>query len=298
MWLQHRRTLLQAPRSELRRRYLAIITFPFVICTLSVVCLFSVRPAYLWEWFQKIYESYTLLSFAICIMVFMGYDSEVAARAMKENGTPTPWMTTVPFTIFFRPCVSPSFMPAWAVDFAYLLVVQFVYIVPLIGLVQLWMLLDGWSSSSAPVVVGIVSTLIAVQGLFMLYKGTFPVIEHYRPLFKFATIKLIVIVSVIQARIIEAIVSPNASLGAYDDTALANLWQVFLLAIESPFFALLMIKAFPLEELMKHHGAATPKEDVELDTDGKPKQKAKSNKRSSASIESGSPASSEVQSSD
>jgi len=232
-------------------------------------------------------------------MALMGYDSEVVARVMKEKGEQTYWPTTIPFTFMFRSCISPSFMPPWAVDFTFYLVVQFAVIVPLMGLIQLWMLLDGWESSSAPSIVGIISTLVAMQGLFMLYRATYPVINHYRPTFKFATIKLIVLIAIIQSRVIEYIVQKkHSSIGTYDHVALANIWEVFLLAIESPFFALLMVKAFPLEELTKHAGEGgtakmdwsgaglmRPKEDVELDADGKPKPKVSTSKRSSTSVD-------------
>jgi len=56
-----------------------------VIVTLSITCLFSVRPAYLWELVQKIYESRTLLSFATCIMVLMGYDAETISKKCKRK---------------------------------------------------------------------------------------------------------------------------------------------------------------------------------------------------------------------
>jgi len=169
------------------------------------------------------------------------------------------------------------------VNITYSLVVQFVYVIPLMGLVQLWMFLDGWSSSSGPGIVSIISTLIAMQGLFMLYRGTYPVIHHYHPTFKFVTIKSIVLVSIIQARIIQAIVDRlNAAVGVYDSNALAHLWTVFFLAIESPVFGLMMVYAFPVDELMMHEGEQS-KEEVELDTDGKPK-KTNSGKRSSASV--------------
>jgi len=91
--------------------------------------------------------------------------------------------------------------------------------------------------------------IIAMQGLFMLYRASKDILASYHPTRKFATIKLIVIIGAIQKLIIQSIVKPDAALGQYDNEALASMWDAFILAIECPFFALAMTYAFPDEEL-------------------------------------------------
>jgi len=155
---------------------------------------------------------------------------------------------------FFRPCCSPSHISSGWINFAYALIVQFVFIVPFLALIELWATIDSWQGSFAPgTALSIASTIIAVQGLFMLWRSTKEMLHHYRPTTKFVTVKLIVIIATIQRRIVNAAVTSKYAFGDYDATALAEIWQSFLLALWCPFFAMAMAYAFTAEELVAHY---------------------------------------------
>jgi len=94
---------------------------------------------------------------------------------------------------------------------------------------------------------------VAMQGLFIIYIASYDLLKPYKPTRKFVCIKLIVIIAALQKLVIEAAVPHKLSFGHYDSNALISMWQSCLLALESVAFSILMIYAFPVHELLKHH---------------------------------------------
>jgi len=202
---------------------------------------------------KKIAEARTVLAFATSILIFLGHDAEKVAATLRK-GSPSKWHTVF-LLCCFQPCFEPSYITSGWIQFAYALVIQFVFIVPFLGVIELWATIDSWSGNlNAGIALGIISTIIAVQGLFMLWRSTKEILHRYRPTTKFITVKLIVLIATIQRRIISGFVAKaHASTEEYDQDALAEIWQSFLLALESPFFAWAMASAFTSEELVAHH---------------------------------------------
>jgi len=165
------------------------------------------------------------------------------------KGSPAKIWAAPPLLCVLHPIVEETYINAATLKFVYLCVDQYVYIIPAGGFFRLWMFIDGFSSSLIPGYIGTISMIIAVQGLFMIYRASKATIKDYHPTFKFATIKTIVFIGAVQRLIINAIIKPNDVLGAYDQNALVFVWDAFLTCLESPVFALAMYYAFPAEEL-------------------------------------------------
>jgi len=238
----------KTPWTRLRQSYLIIVCFPLVICTFSLCCLFSVRPAYVWELCQHIYEAFTLLAFTHLLMALLGNDSHRMVQQLQDEPPAKIWAAP-PLLCWFTPCVKRTRLTICNVRFIYLLVLQYVFIIPAGGFFRLWMFIDGFNTSPIPGYIGFISVGIAIQGLFMLYRGSKHQLHSYRPTTKFATIKVIVLIGAIQKQVIQAICKPGDQVGVYDNVALAAMWNAFILALECPMFAFAMAYAFPVEEL-------------------------------------------------
>jgi len=227
--------------------------------------MFSVRPAFLWELAQKVYEALTLYAFFVGLMVLLGHDPIKAASILKQSPA-TRWKSAPPLCCCLRPCVAATHMSANVLETIQFFVVQFVWVVPIMGFLQLWMFIDGFPTSIGPNVVIIVSMFICLEGLFMLYRASHNSLTRYNPTTKFVTIKLIVLIAALQKFFINFAVKDTASLDEWDSQALANLWNSFFLSVEAPLFALAIYKAFPHTELSRHHNEASG---VKVDHEGR-----------------------------
>jgi len=264
VYFRQRAQFRQVPFSFLRECYLTIIAFPLVISTLSIACMVSVRPAFLWELAQKVYESLTLYAFFMGLMVLLGHDPQKVTTLLKQ-GPATSWCTAPPCCCWFRFCVPASHMNVSVLEFIRFLVVQYVWVVPIMGFLQLWMLIDGWKTSIVPSLIVIGAMLICFQGLFMLYRASHETLTRYRPTTKFVTIKLIVIIAALQKFVINYIVPDDAQIKDWDSHALAALWNAFLLSVEAPLFALAIYYAFPAIELSRYQSETA----LKVDQDGR-----------------------------
>jgi hypothetical protein len=275
IFFRQRSAYLKTPYTSLRDYYLRILAFPLVISSFSLACLFSVRPAFVWELAQHIYEAMTLLAFMHVLMALLGHDAHRIVQRLKKGNAARIWAAP-PLLCFFRPCVKETYMTAATVRFTYFLVNQFVYIIIAGGFFRLWMFIDGFDNSLVPGYIGTISMIIAMQGLFMIYRASHQALDSWHPTFKFVTIKLIVLIGAVQKLIIQGIIKDHDRLGQYDKAALASVWSAFLLAIESPMFATAMVYAFPAEELRQYitqglHHVDEDESDGRVDT-AKPKQ--------------------------
>jgi len=264
IYFRQRRKLKSQPFTALRDSYLQIVAFPLVIGSFSLACVFSVRPAFVWELFQHMYEAFTLLAFSHVLLALLGHDSHVIVTTLQKS-PPVKIYSAPPFLCFLECCTSPAHLTAFGVDLSYFLIYQYIYIVPLQGFFVLWLYLDGNQVSPVPNIFAIISMLFALQGLFILFRATRSALADYQPWRKFLSIKAIVLVGIVQKLIISEIVPTYAEVGAYDREALVSLWVAFVYMLECPLFALALTYAFPMEELIRYHDNKPNKEDVEMD---------------------------------
>jgi len=110
--------------------------------------------------------------------------------------------------------------------------------------------------------------IIAMQALFILYIASKDFLKYYNPGRKFLFIKLIVIIAAVQKFIIDLAVPHSFRLQKYDSQSLKWMWNCFFLSLESVIFSLLMLYAFPLNELLKHQQFANlgddPSHEIEV----------------------------------
>jgi len=261
-YIRHRHSLYSTPDSRLRKHYLMVVAFPLVISSLSLVCMLSVRPAYMWFLFQKLYEARTLYSFMKVLMILLGRDPEKIATKLR-TGIPQPVIAAPPLLCWLYPCTKPIYAPLWLIKLIPDLVFQFVLLVPLTGVVELWLSLDGYASN-IPQMVEIFSMFVAMQGLFILYIASHEFLKSYNPTRKFVCIKMIVIIAAVQKFVIESATPPDLVMSRYDSHALVNIWQCFLLSLESVIFSIVMTYAFPVTELIKFQNGGDTEDPGEL----------------------------------
>jgi len=108
--------------------------------------------------------------------------------------------------------------------------------------------------------VDIFSMCLAMQGLFILYRASYDILKAYHPTTKFVAIKLVVLIATTQKFLIVVVVPLGARYGSYDRVALINLWNAFLLCIESAIVGRVMYNAFPVSELRRHEGGDAHRE--------------------------------------
>jgi len=179
-YLRHRQNLMSAPDSRLRKQYLAVIAFPLVISSLSLMCSLSVRAAYLWFLGVKLYEARTLYAFLKNLMMLLGKDPDKIADKLQE-GVPRRIYSAPPLMCCLYPCTRPTYAPSWLLRIIPDLVFQFIFVVPLTGIIELWLFLDELYTSRIPEVLEVLSMLLAMQGLFIIYIASYDVLKLYNP---------------------------------------------------------------------------------------------------------------------
>jgi len=101
------------------------------------------------------------------------------------------------------------------------------------------------------------SMLLAMQGLFMMYRAGHEALAHYRPTIKFIAIKLMIIVATFQRFIVRFFVHHDAenppTPPKYDYEARCALWNSFFICMWSTILAVFMYNAFPAAELLNYH---------------------------------------------
>eukprot|EP00440_Ansanella_granifera_P016007 gb/GFBE01017389.1/.p1 GENE.gb/GFBE01017389.1/~~gb/GFBE01017389.1/.p1 ORF type:complete len:365 (+),score=62.94 gb/GFBE01017389.1/:1-1095(+) len=276
------RKLDSRPICLMRSYYSAILVFPVVWAISAYISLFCPRAYALSELAQGQSEAYAIYTFLIILYMLLSVEackSEIdqhgalpmsnmgntIVHALAEQG-PKPHFAVPPFGCCFIKCC-PVFNLAprqllWVSRF----VKQYIYLQLFFSVFGLWteLSLPEERAKKATLIVKIIlklSALLAVYGLFVMYKATHDLLEKWSTTRKFVSIKFVIFLSVLQQRVLGWLVQ---SFRRIDNTCLIDpaapedlehvvaFWSQFLMLLETILMVYLLSKAFPADEVMDY----------------------------------------------
>ncbi|CAE6451047.1 unnamed protein product [Rhizoctonia solani] len=235
-----------------QRQIIRILYMPLIY---AVVCWLAYRFIHYYVYLSLIYIAYEVIALSAFLYLMIQYVANAAAGSIEDalskkdkTRLPAPWCC-----FRFRPTKSSFIhMVKW-------LVLQFVLIRPTITVISIILYALGLTcptdmSATEPTlwltIVDILSMITAMYGLILFYKLTNKEIREHRPLLKFAIIKGIVFLTIIQEIVFKSLhssgkITPTESWSA---TEVADGLNAFLLTIEMAIASVVMLRAFSASE--------------------------------------------------
>lgn len=269
--LSHQRELMLAPVSPRRKYYILMHLFPFVV---AASCWFQVAVPELAVGtllVQEIWEALALHYFGLTIIDLMGGpETTVRILAQREpQGMFGRSRWCVPpccCAVALLPCAfrdGTTVFNGAALQKMRAMIEQYCYVAPIAasvttlldfnthqrqvhfeGLFQVELLMQLLQS---------ISMFCCLQALFALYRATHDVLHRFKTTSKFLSIKLLILLSLIQKTLVvwifhtSLVLLPGSKVFTHADAATRV--QAFLLLAEIPFLQALVNSAFPLKEL-------------------------------------------------
>jgi hypothetical protein len=190
---------------------------------------------------------------------------------------PRLWLAVPP--VILKPLcglfLRPHYLQSWHLLLVFRGLWQFVVLMPTLAVASLWCALveeheDKYAQTQrALLVLGKLSTMLALYCLFVLYSATHDMLKHLRTTAKFVSIKLFLFVALLQEPLFDRFVEQReqaefmepapfflGSAGGHahkpaclHGSSLRHFWSMYALALESIGMALLLRLAFPASEL-------------------------------------------------
>ena len=215
----------------------------YAVCSVMSL-IFKPQAVYI-ATFRDCYEAWIIYNFHALCLAYMGGDGAVTVGAQGTIVQPSWALMTC--------CLPP--MP---VDGSFLksckrMTLQFVLLKPVLAAIICALEANGvyaegdFSPTRGYLYVQIVfniSYCMALYGLVLFYLGTHNLMEPFRPLFKFALIKVVVFFTFWQGFVIAILSSTDFFQNPEDGKSLQDL----LICVEMLFAALCIFKAFPFQE--------------------------------------------------
>jgi len=229
VWIcaQHWRALRKAPHSLRRGLYVQVAMLPAVLVIVSLLVLLCPSASHFLRMVQKTYEGLILHKFGVLMFMLVLAESdlrrsssdnvhdqncvEILQETLAEDG-PKKHFAALPLGCCFRPCLSEHNLSAGQLSFVYWLIQQFVLLMPIISVVQVylftvvemrtWALFRKWTD----VLVG-ASNLFCIYGLVILFLATKNLLRAWKTKRKFVAIKVVLVIAIWQHFAIEAIVA-------------------------------------------------------------------------------------------
>jgi len=251
----------------------------------------------MWEVIQKGYEAYTLQSFGRLLFNLLAIEhAHAEAKATGDRNQPLmagkrsivasivdtfqkqdrqKYHAVPPIGCCCALCMTPRAFTTQDMLCIVNCLRQFVVAVPCFALMHMWAVVAlpktggiyNLQNVSMFVQVGqILSAIVALHGLFCLYKATHDVLHEWSTTRKFVAIKLILIVEMYQKILINKLVEHKDRSGNEGCLLLgehrAAFWAMWWLVPESLLMTYLMWKAFPASELDRN---STSEQDPNFD---------------------------------
>ncbi|CAK0853604.1 unnamed protein product, partial [Prorocentrum cordatum] len=289
VWIggRHWLALRTAPPSLRRGLYIQVAMLPGVLAVLSMLTLLCPTPNRFLSIVQKTYEAFVLHKFGVFMFMMVLAESELlrmeSGRACEDTEIvkivqeglakegPKKHFGALPLGCCFRSCMSEHDLSSRHLFYVNWFIQQFVLLVPALAVVSVY--LFGVLETRTFVKVMTVfhwtiaaSNLVCIYGLVILFVATRPLLKRWNTKQKFIAIKVVLVISIWQDRLIELIASGSiegsGSCFQYsgwdlmlDDTT--GLWMnmeihfycAWALALEMVLVVLLMRSAFAVEEL-------------------------------------------------
>jgi len=273
----------------MRSYYTSIFTFPVVWAISAFLCLICPRSAPLAELAQGQSEAYAIYTFLVILFMLLAMESlkddleqkDPALMQLKSQGVgpaimaalsrqgPQPFFAVPPFFCCCIKCFPQHNLSArhllWVTGF----VKQYVFLQLFYSVFSLWaefILPEArakkWNAMSRIVLK--FSGFLAIYGLFVIYKATHHILEEYRTTAKFIAIKVVILLSMLQAKLVGLLLH---KFRRKDNTCLVDpdhpeelehvitYWSQFVLLLDTVLMTWLLSRAFDPNEVTEfEHG--------------------------------------------
>jgi len=283
---QHLQRLLAAPRCLLRTHYIFMVFFPTAWALSALLTLLCPRSLLLSELIRGQSEALALFLFMRILFLIISAEILVDDRqnhteaiagaiieALNKDGE-KPHFAVPPFGCCLGRCLPSHRLTARILLQVTLLVKQFVFVQLFVSVFGMWAVLTFppemvERTKLISAVVEKASSLLAVYGLFILYKATHDLLHNWRTTRKFVSIKFVILLTALQSfftgPLIRLMRKPSNK--CLMDPTEPGSWEfvidhytAVLLAVETVIMILLNRSAFPVEEVQ----AATKMRHVDL----------------------------------
>lgn len=272
-------SLSKAPISVRRSYYKQIVILPAVFVINAAVVITCPTSWCVAGGVEKIVEAYTLYTFGCLLLLLMVHESaavkgdhqereeetelQAITQALAKQG-PRVHYGVPPLGCCFRPCMRPGHITVEGLLCAYRMLAQYSIVLAAIAIATLWSL----AALSSPMFMKlflilkklqVVSSLVCLYGLFILYHTTHDLLRQWNTTRKFVAIKVGLVLLIVQELLLEKFLvlflehegSCFQDLGFIYQWAHieAKWWGQVCVAVEAIPMALLLRRAFPVDEL-------------------------------------------------
>eukprot|EP00405_Crypthecodinium_cohnii_P009862 CAMPEP_0206424558 /NCGR_PEP_ID=MMETSP0324_2-20121206/3296_1 /ASSEMBLY_ACC=CAM_ASM_000836 /TAXON_ID=2866 /ORGANISM="Crypthecodinium cohnii, Strain Seligo" /LENGTH=377 /DNA_ID=CAMNT_0053889229 /DNA_START=31 /DNA_END=1164 /DNA_ORIENTATION=+ len=289
----HKRDIDKRCASLLKIYYTRIVFFAPVLGLTALSALFAPRTTPLMHMLSMQMEAVVFGSFGTVLMLLLCKETheslpvqeadtstmgERVIEALNRQG-PQPHFGVPPFGCCFRKCLPHHLLKPSHLLLARAFMRQYAFTVLVSGLLGLWLALasDYQVFSHVNGILNKVvklSSFICIYGLFILYKCTHDMLEHYRPTAKFVSLKIIVLLMNFQELIISPIVKKTSNGKSclvngdhdeeYGQLLVEHMVTMYLTVWESILVAMLVRRAFPASDLPDSEVVLYHAEEVEI----------------------------------
>ncbi|KAL6071671.1 hypothetical protein QOT17_006103 [Balamuthia mandrillaris] len=244
--------------NQIRNINLAIVTLPLVHALFCYLGLYFFRGAETLELVRDSYEAFCIFLLLQLWANFLG-GFHLAHKKLKQQA-PSKLFAVAPLGCCFRCCCSPI---QWK-HVSYMLFVrlgtfQYSLVLPLTGLLAVFLaendayrqgVIDFSEGYIYITIAQAFSLLLCMYCLVIFERAAAKLLKGFRPMFKFACIKLIALLAVVQGFFFAILVRADAlrSDDTFDEDIRAQGWQNFVLIIEMAAIELAMVWAFPVRD--------------------------------------------------
>mmetsp|Transcript_14812 Transcript_14812/g.20653 ORF Transcript_14812/g.20653 Transcript_14812/m.20653 type:complete len:343 (+) Transcript_14812:190-1218(+) len=240
-----------------KRNTIKILFMAPVFGTLSWLSLFFLNLAVPFELVMSMYEAVALWAFLMLMVDLLGGRKKCPEVLQHEPADK--YLAAAPFF-----CCVPCLCPKIKIDHKWYIIIeigvlQYLIIKPICATLALVLYFFGsyengnmdWDHSYPYIrLVEVVSVLIAAYFLFVMWKATRNLLKKHNTSLKFACIKLVILVSVIQGFLLGGLVDHEVITDDYvlHADVIAEMWSAWLLVLEMFCLTILFFKAFPISD--------------------------------------------------
>ncbi|CAK9030325.1 unnamed protein product [Durusdinium trenchii] len=284
MCIRHSMALDRRPICMLRTYYHGMLIYPMVWAVCCWVSLFCPLTTNLSELFMGQSEAYAIYIFLVILYMLVSIEAckkrmetggageslrtemmnmgQTVMEAIHEYG-PQKYFAVPPFGCCFWRCCTPHHITAKQLLWVSRLVKQYVLLELFLNTFFMWCGLTFLPVRAKKMqsVAGYIlkaSGMLAIYGLFVMYKATHDLLHDWNTTRKFVAIKLVILLSVIQNKLFglfirkfrppdeSCLLEPN---NPKDLEHVIAWWTTFATLVETVLLSHLIIKAFPAHEV-------------------------------------------------
>lgn len=289
MCLRQSHVLNGRPLCMQRGYYRGMLIFPMVWAVCCWATLFCPLARPLAELFMGQSEAYAIYSFLVILFMLVSIEARqrrpnqsdlamesmstgdlsnmglIVIQAVQDYG-PQRYFAVPPFGCFFYRCCKPHHISAKQLLWVSRLVKQFGVLQIFFNSYFLWARLTLLPAQAQRVekisqAVLKVSGMLAMYGLFIMYKATHDLLQNWNTTRKFVALKVVIVVSTLQDKLLSWLISSTGLLTTNcllstehpeDMHRLLTFWSCYFTLLETVPLSLLIIKAFPAMEVTDH----------------------------------------------